>query len=295
MTGLFDHLATGSTTVCRAWRVTRRDGTVLGFTDHDADLMFDAVTFRAGAGLTARTLSQTTGLSVDNTEALGAISAPWVSEADLRSGRWDGAAVVCWLVNWADTAQRIVQFRGTVGEITQVGQAFRAELRGLTEALNRPMGRVFQRDCSAALGDARCKIDLADSAYRSETRIQEVADAGRVLILPAGGYGAGWFEHGTLAFLDGVAAGLSAAIKRDRRFGSRRHVELWLPPELLPLAGDAVSMTAGCDGTSKACLEKFINFNNFRGFPDIPGEDWMAASPLRAGRKDGGSRRGNDG
>lgn len=60
------HLAGRVTTVCRAWAVVRRDGAVFGFTDHDRDLEFEGIVFRAGTGLSASALSQTTGLSVDN-------------------------------------------------------------------------------------------------------------------------------------------------------------------------------------------------------------------------------------
>ena len=59
---LYAHLASGTTTVCRAWTVQRRDGTVMGFTDHDRPLVVDGVTCRADSGLTARALQQTTGL-----------------------------------------------------------------------------------------------------------------------------------------------------------------------------------------------------------------------------------------
>ena len=97
---LYDHLAGGQTTVCRAWLVTRRDGTTLGFTDHDRDLVFDGRIFRAESGLTARAVQQTTGLAVDNTEALGALSHAAVTEEDLLAGRYDAAEVRAWLVNW---------------------------------------------------------------------------------------------------------------------------------------------------------------------------------------------------
>ena len=39
------HLDTGATTLATCWRVTRRDGFVLGFTDHDRALVFDGTTF----------------------------------------------------------------------------------------------------------------------------------------------------------------------------------------------------------------------------------------------------------
>ena len=35
------HLATGATTLCWCWRLTRRDGIRFGFTDHDRDVVFD--------------------------------------------------------------------------------------------------------------------------------------------------------------------------------------------------------------------------------------------------------------
>ena len=135
------HLDTGATTLARAWLITRADGVRYGFTDHDRDLSFDGITFRADTGLSAAALAQSTGLSVDNTEALGALSDASVREDEIEAGRFDGADVRAWVVNWADPDVRWLQFRGTIGEIRRSGGAFQAELRGLTEALNRPCGR----------------------------------------------------------------------------------------------------------------------------------------------------------
>ena len=157
------------TTVARAWAVTRQDGVRLGFTDHDVDLTFDCIdTSAADTGLAAMALQQGTGLSVDNTEAIGALSAEAITEADIAAGRYDNAEVVAWLVNWADVSERDIQFHGTIGEIRRSGGAFQAELRGLSEALNRPLGRVFQRPCSAVLGDAACRVDLDTAGYVHE-------------------------------------------------------------------------------------------------------------------------------
>ena len=63
-----------TTTIARAWAIARREGMVLGFTDHDATLAFEGVSFRPDAGLTARAVVQGLGLSVDNTEAQGVLS-----------------------------------------------------------------------------------------------------------------------------------------------------------------------------------------------------------------------------
>jgi hypothetical protein len=46
-----------------------------------------------------------------------------------------------------------------------------------------------------------------------------------------------------------------------------------------------------CDRRWTTCVGTFGNGVNFRGFPDIPGDDFLAASPVEGGRNDGGSRR----
>jgi len=286
------HLATGATEVARCWKLTRNDGVVLGFTDHDRDLTFDGVTFCAGTGLSAAAVSQTTGLAVDNTEAVGALTATAVCETDIAAGRFDGAEVEAWLVQWSAPENRVLQFRGTIGEVTRAGGAFTAELRGLSEVLNVPRGRVYQKRCAAVLGDAVCRVDLSSPAFSVETAILH-AEGQRVFEFDVGGgYAPRWFERGVLTVLDGAAAGLSGAIKRDRpqQTGLRR-VELWDQLRAPVAAGDRVRLTAGCDKSMETCRTKFSNMLNYHGFPDIPGEDWLVTHPTRLSVRDGGSRR----
>ena len=277
--GLFQHLAGGQTTVCRAWLVTRRDGIRLGFTDHDRDLSFEGAVFRAESGLTARALQQTTGLAVDNTEAVGALSDVSVSEADLLAGRFDAAEVRAWLVNWANPEERLEQFRGTLGEVTRAAGAFRAELRGLTEALNQPQGRVYQRRCSAVLGDGQCRFDLAQPGYFAARAVETVVDRTVFRFGALGGFDDRWFERGRLVVTSGGAAGSVGLIKNDRTVGAGREIELWqaIGPEVM--AGDLIRLEAGCDKDAETCRVKFTNFANFRGFPHIPGEDWLTSYP----------------
>jgi uncharacterized phage protein (TIGR02218 family) len=285
------HLATGATTVCRCWAVTRTDGLVLGFTDHDGPLSFAGIDFKADTGLSALAVQQTTGLSVDNTEALGALSDAAIREADIEAGRFDGAEVRAWIVNWQDVGQRHLQFRGTIGELRRADGAFEAELRGLTDRLNVPLGRVYQKPCAAVLGDAACGVDLDAAGYHAR-RVPEAVEDRRVFrFAPMPGFAPEWFRHGTLQVQDGAAAGLSGIIKRDRAEDGARVIELWHPLRAPVAAGDAVRLRAGCDKRMETCRLKFGNLLNFQGFPDIPGDDWTITDPARAGRLDGGSRR----
>lgn len=278
---LFAHLAGGSTTVCRAWALTRADGLVLGFTDHDRDLVFEGITFAAGSGLAARALAQGTGLAVDTGEAGGALSAAAITEADVMAGRYDGADLRAWLVNWADVSARHLQMRGTLGELRRAGGAFSAELRGLSAALNRGGGRVYMAACGAVLGDGRCGVDLSAPGYRAGTVLRELGAEGLLRLDPLPDHADRWFEKGRLTVLDGPAAGLWGVVKNDRATPTGREVELWvaLRADLRP--GDRVELRAGCDRRAETCRLKFDNLVNFRGFPHVPGEDWLTVAPVK--------------
>lgn len=287
---LHAHLATGATTLCRAWIVARKDGVVMGFTDHDRDLVIDGVTCRADAGMSAKALQQTTGLSVDNSEAIGALTDETITETDILSGRFDGAEVKTCLVNWAAPDERVVEFRGSLGEITRSGGAFRAELRGLTELLNQPQGFAFQQGCSAILGDRRCRFDTGAPGFFVERALEGLSDGRVFRFVDFPGFVTRWFEHGKLEVLTGDGAGLVGVVKIDRVDADNRTIELWQSITATLAAGDLIRITAGCDKTAGTCRTKFGNFPNFRGFPHVPGEDWLSAYPGQDRPNTGGSR-----
>jgi uncharacterized phage protein (TIGR02218 family) len=86
-TALAAHLASGSTTLAYCWRLTRHDGLVTGYTEHDVDIRCDGTLFEAAAGFTASQIQQGLGLQVDHLEAAGALSSLSITEADLLASR----------------------------------------------------------------------------------------------------------------------------------------------------------------------------------------------------------------
>lgn len=281
-----------ATTRARFWRVARKDGVVTGYTDHDRDVTFEGLTFRAGSGLTAGALERSTGLSVDNAEAAGALSDAGITDQDIAAGRYDGAEVTLWDADWSDPSDRRITFRGTFGEVTRAGGAFRVELRGLSEALNRPVGRVFQPLCPAVLGDPACGVDLALPGRRIDLPVEIVGD-GTLSWSVFPNVGPGHFAHGRVTVLGGAAAGLEAVVRRDLPVdGGGRRLELWSTLGIAPEAGDVVRIEAGCDKRAETCAARFDNIANFRGFPHLPGEDWLTSYPVSARPNDGGRLRG---
>lgn len=89
-----------------------------------------------------------------------------ITETYILDGRWDNAEVEVWRVNWADASQRVLMRRGAIGQIRRGRLAFVAEVRSLAHVLGQTVGRTFQATCDAALGDARCGVDLEDPAYK---------------------------------------------------------------------------------------------------------------------------------
>jgi uncharacterized phage protein (TIGR02218 family) len=283
--GMQAHLDGGATTLCWCWTLTRRDDEVQGFTDHDAPLAFDGVTYQAVSGFTASEVQSSLGLAVDNLTLAGALSAATLNESDLAAGVYDGAAIAIWRVNWSDVAQRVLMRAGTLGEVTRTGSAFTAEIRGLAQALNQPVGRVFGHLCDADLGDARCGLAIAPV----NGAVVTAADARRFTVSGLEAFAAGNFTGGVLRFTSGANAGRAMEVKRH----DAGRIELWLAMSDMVAAGDAFSVTPGCDKQFATCRTRFGNAVNFRGFPFMPGNDAVLAAPQVGAVLDGGSRYGS--
>ena len=291
MTDIIEHLKLGATTVCHAWSIKRTDGVEMGFTDHDRTLAFAGLTFEPDSGFSGLSVFQETGLSIDNTEALGVLRDDRISAADLHAGRYDGAEVTAYLVNWQDPSQFMVEFRGHIGEITTKGQQFQAEIRGQTETLNRNIGQVFQSPCAALLGDKKCQFNLNTPGYQFDVPITTVLDRHRLEFADFKTIEQGWFARGLVSVETGPAVGLRFGIKSDQIKDGARIITLWDEMPIMPDAGDRVRVIAGCDKQFKTCQAKFNNVVNFRGFPDIPSYDWVLVHPTHSNQKSGGSRR----
>ena len=85
------HLEGGTTSLCRCWSLTRRDGLVLGFTDHDRSLAFGGLSFQAATGLEAAETTAELGFAIGGGEVAGAFAATGLNEKDLASGLYDDA------------------------------------------------------------------------------------------------------------------------------------------------------------------------------------------------------------
>jgi uncharacterized phage protein (TIGR02218 family) len=278
VSGLQVHLNSGTTTLCWCWRLTRRDGVVFGFTDHDQTLSFDGTLFEASAGFTATEICDSIGLSVDNLEVESALSSATLDEAGLASTWFDDAKIEIFRVNWNEPAQRVLVRTGSIGEVRRHGALFVAEVRGLAHYMGQPGGRLYQYTCDTDLGSARCGIDLTIQPFSDTGQVVTTSSRRRFAVAGLATHADEWFTRGLLTFTSGSNAGRQIEIKRHTALGGTATIELWQEAAEAVTPGTTVALTAGCDKTASTCAAKFKNTLNFRGFPAMPGNDYLTTS-----------------
>ncbi len=286
--GLQTHLDSGATTLCHCWRLALRTGEKLGFTDHDYGVSFDGTIFEAQSGFMASDIESSLGLRIDNLDSTGALESSRLDETRLKAGDFDNAGVEIWRVNWQAVSQRVLLRKGHLGEVTYGSGRFTAEVRGLAHLFQQTRGRLYTFGCDAELGDARCKIDLEQSTYMATATITAVNGA-RINVSGAAGFDDDWFTHGTITWVTGANASRKFRVKRHRKPGA---IDLWTELPVPPAAGDQVELRAGCDKQPSTCAAKFTNIANYRGFPHMPGNDFVASVASAADANNDGGRRG---
>lgn len=158
------HLAQRYQTLATCWKITRKDTTVLGFTDHDQPIgPISGVTYSPLNGYTRSDVQTSNDISPSNLEVTSILSSPSIDEPSLRAGLWDYADVDIFYVNWADLTMGILSMpSGKIGEVSiEKNFEFKAELLGLAQAFSRIIGELYTPNCRAKLYDGRCKVNPA--------------------------------------------------------------------------------------------------------------------------------------
>lgn len=277
------HLNSGTTTLAWCWKITRADGLVLGFTDHDRPLAFGGTDFEPESGLSASEIRAGSDLSVDSQDAEGALTSDRITETDIVDGRWDNALVEVWRVNWEAPSQRALIRRGAIGELRRGRMAFVAEVRSLSHVLGQTVGRVFQGGCDAALGDGRCRVNLNSSVHRGAGTVFYPIRDRSFTTSGLGSFVTGWFSFGYLEWASGPNTGRKAEVLSHELAAGIATITLLEAPVRPIETGHGFTIFAGCDKRAATCAAKFANMANFRGFPHIPGQDTVVRYPTSGG------------
>ncbi|EDL49049.1 DUF2163 domain-containing protein [Erythrobacter sp. SD-21] len=252
------------------WRIHRRDGVTLGFTTHDRDLWFGGVLHRAAPGMLPSAIRRTIELGDDEAEVEGALGHDTIRAEDLAAGRFDGARIESGVVDWA-SLEHAGLYSGSIAGVSQDAGGFSARLQSAKADLGvDPVPRASP-SCRARFCGPGCGLS-ADRFTRRVTATEVDLDANTVTFdLPDPEP----FLLGEMRWLDGPQTGL------PMRAIARRGAALEFDETLD--AGCAVGHRAllreGCDHTIATCAARFGNAINFRGEPDLPGNDLLTRYP----------------
>lgn len=281
------HLERDVTTVCHAWRLTRRDGVVMGFTDHDQALTVDGTVCEPQSGLSATEVRQTLGLAVDASDVDGAISSSGLNPDDIAAVLYDDAAVETLLVNWQSPVDFVCIRRATVGTLTARDGHFTAELKSAAHRLDQVAGRLLARSCDAELGDARCGFALDQPLFSAPGSVVALQGTRTLRVAALHGYYSGWFTGGSIVWTAGPRSGRTDRILAHTAGPGGVTLALQAFDGPMPEADDTFTVRAGCDKSFATCKAKFGNHLNFRGFPHLPGNDSAYAYPVEGDVFDG--------
>ncbi len=273
-TVLKDALNAHAITLCHCWKIELEDGTLLGFTNHDEDLLLDGLSYLSHPSLDTPIIEQTLGFNVDSVDAMGIIDSDIITVADLRTGRYHNAKITLMMVNWVNPEQSLFLMQGHVANISEKDDQFIFEIRQITDALEVKKGRFFSHMCDAKLGDDRCGVDITDARYAATATISEVISNNRFFVTGLEDYASGWFANGVAILDEETSAKQQQAIAEHKLVNGQTQLALWTPLPLPLTSGDQLHIIAGCDKKFSSCKQKFSNHYNFQGFPHIPGKKY---------------------
>lgn len=263
--------------------ITRTDGTHFYFTDCDAPITFMGHTYDPTDAYSPSQMQSSADMSVDHVEVLAYLKTGALTEADISAGKWDDAIVQMFAVNRNNLTHGAYQMRyGVLGQLTLVSPGqYQAELRGLTQWLQKQIGYLITPTCRWTLGNlsangtvpgSHCPVDLAALAVTA-VPVTSVTN-NQAFHASSLGQPDTYFALGFLKWTTGLNSGRAMDIQASAHSGGS--IVLQLPMLNNVVIGDEFTIYPGCMKRRKEdCHDKFDVVFGFGGWPNLPGIDSM--------------------
>lgn len=269
------------TTDAQCWRIERTDGEVFAYTAHDEALTFRGETYEPCAGLSSSALQMSAEFGATSNMDLTGIISDAIPLADLWAGKFDGARVEVWRVDWSDPDRAQLLAGGNCGSLKAGTSEYTFEVTTPADRLQqRPILQAVTPTCRFKTYDGRCGLDVA--TFTETGTVDGVASTDvwsgavrRVFTDSTRAEADRYFQLGRLTWLTGANAGFGSDVKS---FAAGRFVLEQQMQHAIEI-GDTYSVTAGDDRSFATCVDKFANGVNFGGFPHVRGTDDLQKTP----------------
>lgn len=270
--GLIADVALEVTTLARLWRVTRRDGEVLRFTDAVRPIVHGGFTYRADITFTCSSIfTSSTFARAQNVTMRFMLSEDGIDEADMRARLWDKAVAEVMLINYEDTSHGVMTlFKGNFGRLKLSDQNV-AEVEmipaGAAGADASIGAEVYSATCRNSLGDSNCQVDL--EALKVAFTVDSIT--GNTVVASEFTAVDNYFAQGFIKWSTGDNEGQTSLVMTSDQ-SSTNAILSALPTKAI-VAGDTGFIYPGCDKLPATCRDKFANLLHNRSEPNVPGID----------------------
>jgi uncharacterized phage protein (TIGR02218 family) len=275
--GLQAKLDAGTAQLCHIISITRKDGTILRFTDHDQDVVIEGFTYQRDNSLAVAAITTSANNGMQSTNCGVIFSDDAVSEEHIARGLYDKAGIVFSVADWANPEYgKAILLTGQMSTIQATNKKKGSfEVRGLLSRGDVRIGEYYSPGCRVDLGDPiRCTVALA--TFTTTGTVSEVDTQNNIKTILASNPENGFYSLGVITFTSGDNTGISMEVLNQFSFDASQdslYLALRMPYDIQP--GDTFTLVAGCDKRPTTCKLKFNNLPNFRGEPFVPGFDFI--------------------
>lgn len=272
----------GNRRFATCWALERSDGVTLRVTDHNATLNINGFDYRPTGGWQTSARERLANFQDRNAEVTGYLNSEYITEEDLRAGKYQDAKVielvVDWLVPWAGIYSTAIYY---IQQVSFTGEVWQAQVLGLTARIRKPVGDVYCRLCRHDLGNAfgtsntGCHVDKSTFTATGTVSVVSTQRVSVETSLTSPDY---FFNRGILSWTSGANLDTRHEVQSYKHTNGK--LVFYLPTPYDIAVGDTFTVEAGCDKRIDGdCKNKFDNIVDHGGFPFIPGTDRMIRTP----------------
>jgi uncharacterized phage protein (TIGR02218 family) len=286
---LQSHYDGDALTLCLLTRIMCKDGTLLGYTDLDVNVLYDPAAYDPGGtgddwglldhtadtgGFSLARLEAAADLSVDNSELKFLPGTGGITSEQILSGIFDLAEVRIYRVNYSDLSMgHECVAVGQMGSARVADNFAYVEYRSLTDLLKQPEAELVTITCPHVFGSAECP--KAFTWVEGTVTAVDPTDSQRIFGDSALTPDDDFYVPGVVEWLTGANAGSQDDIDQN----TAGTFALSLPSKFPIQIGDTFRVRQDCskiwDDDEHGCRhhwgadwEKY-----YGGFPDIPVAD----------------------
>ena len=263
----------------RAYIITRSDGEVFGYSEHNRDILVKGVKCRPMDAVTASTAEQGVGGGVDTVDVEAVLDQITFKTDDIRAGVWDGAKLEGVMFDWGTRSivREFITYQ--MASFEWIGKEVQITLESVGGVkVNVRTGIKGSPICAHIFGGEACGVDR--TANQITVQIESLVGNLLTAAIPAPVVGQ-W--RGGFAIHNGVQVRI--AVLTD----TGAYLETAFNSPLS--AGDEIILQPGCGQTEAQC-RSFNNFERHGGFGRLaPNESVVVeiADSENGAEYDGGS------